>query len=175
MTARKPRHPKRMINPPAQRKATTSEELLTMLRSSESAKREATDNLEFWKGIAKDMQKAWLDCKQELDDTLMHAKTNHALVGELRCANEILTLANDKTLAEIKTLRAQMERATTLYHEAVRDYNKLWNDTNEEIDFLRGELEHSDADRRMLQRDILAQQAELARWKPFNVRSKDLG
>ena len=48
---------------------------------------------------------------------------------------------------------------------------KLANDVGkylDEIDFLQADLSHSDAERRKLERDVLAQRAELASLQPFN-------
>jgi hypothetical protein len=142
MTSRKPRHPKRMINPPRWYKSW--EQVEAKAWDIATNQNQQIRQVLMGESIACELS------REAYEDAQMHARTNHALVGELRCANEMLTLANDKLKAEIETL---LGRQTEM----------------QESLFL------SDALRRQGERDILAQQAELARWKPFNVRSKALG
>ncbi len=59
-------------------------------------------------------------------------------------------------------------------HESNSAFTENFTRMTIEICELKQDLKHSDAERRMLQRDILAQQEILKRFAPFHVVSPDL-
>jgi len=69
------------------------------------------------------------------EDALAYSKTNHALVTELRA--ELDGLKRDYK-AQIERTHAENERDR---QANVDEYNKLWSESTEEIDSLRGQNE----------------------------------
>jgi hypothetical protein len=69
--------------------------------------------------------------------------------------------------AEVERLKAENEKEVT---EFKKDLSELKAGLLTENRSLLADLAHSDAERRKLERDVLAQRAELARLQPFNIR-----
>ena len=143
----KPRHPKRMINPPAQERANWKALAAQLHRANEAN----IDSL-------LTANRACELSREAYEDAQMHARTEHSLLTE---ANAEIEKLRKQNLEEIQPIKADLE---DLKDGLLKQNGRLLAD-----------LALSDGIRRQQERDILAQQAELARWKPFNVRSKDLG
>jgi len=162
MKTRKPRHPKRMINPPACPRCTYEKARADDAQNQFNGMREQRDH---WKSLCDACNDGRgvlsLTCelsREAYEDAQMHARTEHSLLTEAKAEIEKLRKQN---LEEIQPIKADL---ADLKDGLLRQNGRLLAD-----------LALSDGIRRQQERDILAQQAELARWKPFNVRSKALG
>jgi len=82
-----------------------------------------------WTGVAAELNMS------AYEDALAYSKTNHALVTELRA--ELDGLKRDYK-AQIERTHAENERDR---QANVDEYNKLWSESTEEIDSLRGQNE----------------------------------
>ena len=104
---------------------------------------------------------------------------NHLALLNLETARaDDATRQFNEAQAAIKRMESEVEAANANMAEmgklwkAAETHSKvnhqLLTDAREEIVRLRTDLAHSDAERRKLERDVLAQRAELAKLQPFN-------
>ena len=156
------KRPKRMINPPACPRCTLNN---ISAKKSEEGLRDCEAQLlemaDFSLAMLQALSYAHLAAELNMsayEDAQMHARTEHSLLTE---ANAEIEKLRKQNLEEIQPIKADLE---DLKDGLLKQNGRLLAD-----------LALSDGIRRQQERDILAQQAELARWKPFNVRSKDLG
>lgn len=90
-------------------------------------------------------------------------------------------VACDFNIAALSDCSEQLQKALAEIEKLKKDFNEQglrktaqWCEERHKVIQLTADLAHSDAERRMLQRDILAQQEILKRFAPFHVVSPAL-
>lgn len=121
--------------------------------------------------LGKGMEKLWNEAEsnvKRMESEVEAANANMAEMGERWKAAETHSKVSHQLLTEareeIERLNAEREQVGTDYCIERMKVVRL----EEQVEELEIDLEHSDADRRQLQRDIEAMHKELSRLQPFN-------